>query len=400
VITVKEQYKLRRKDGDLGVEIELEGEGFERFGLMPGADWRVEHDGSLRGDAVELVLRDPLAFEDMQRAVALVQDFVKRNRMTVYDTGRAGVHIHVNVQQCSMAQVYNMIMLYCIFEDQLTELCGEYRDGNLFCLRFKDAEALIDILRHAAVQSDKDLFRTDDIRYAALNINSLPRYGSLEFRAMRSTVDTEKLSVWAGILLNIREVAKRFDNPQEIIMAFSAESPRKLYDMVFEQFPNIVPFDEDSMRNGMRRAQHIAFSTDDWEFDQWNLFSEQAEHYLWKTELKDWMYREELQKLSEDRDLYSKNRKRAFALVDEAASEVYRIHREAVLKNRKKDRDDERKQAEVAQAMAMVERQMRILGDAGGNAFVGRAIDEAILQAGNEVDEDYDELEDDEDEWE
>lgn len=312
---VTEAVGVRRIVGDLGIEIEVEGEYVNRFLNMSEKDWKIDFDGSLRGEAYELVLRGPMKRDKAFAALDYIEGFAKDYNIEIEDSGRAGVHVHINMQDYTMAQVYNVVCLYAIFEDVLIDLCGEYRDGNLFCLRMKDADAILDVLRKAATTQDWRVLATDEIRYAALNLNSLNRYGSIEFRAMRSTLCSETLKVWCDILLSLREVATRFDNPQEIIHSFSVGSPRKLYDMVFGEIPNIVAYDERSMREGMRRAQHIAFCVDDWHRDPYGDFLKEAKELARSPHFQNYMYKEDLERCL-IRYHYDIDKRRALALLD------------------------------------------------------------------------------------
>lgn len=257
---VKDVFRVAGKRGDLGVEIELEGRGVYDIGHVDG--WLRDEDGSLRDEAYEYVLANPVKLDKLPECIDALNEAIDVAGARIYDTGRAGVHVHVNVQQLTMTQVYNMIVLYLIFEDQLIDLCGEYRDGNLFCLRASDAEYMIDFLAATAKQQAWYDLGSDNVRYAALNVNAIARYGSLEFRAMRSTTCKDTLMSWAGILLELRRLACEFENPIAIIEAFSRETPRRMYDRLFADYPNLVPFDRQSMMDGMRRAQIIAFSSD------------------------------------------------------------------------------------------------------------------------------------------
>ncbi len=273
-LTMHDLFKHRRKEkGDIGLEIEVEGRNVELFGHLPRDNWRVERDGSLRNGGVELVLNKPLSRVGVIRALKEVNDFEKQNGVRVEDNGRAGVHVHINMQNYTVTQVYNFICAYMIFEDQLTEFCGDHRSGNLFCLRVRDAEDIIDHLVHILQSKQWNEFNSNHYRYAAMNVTSLYKYGSLEFRAMRSTTDKDVLLQWIDTLLAIRDWSAKFNNPEELVMSLSHEGCDKTFNDVFGNNPAIA-YDEDAMMDGIRQAQIIAFCGYDWQYDMYEEFTD------------------------------------------------------------------------------------------------------------------------------
>lgn len=203
-------------DGDLGLEIEVEGRGLPPHQMVENY-WNIEHDGSLRGEAREYVLRKPMSSEGKAEALANLDRAYIENATVVDESVRAGVHVHVNVQNLTMTQVFTYICAYNILEDLLVKFCGEYREGNLFCLRMKDADYLLWLLERVARQEERPQALGDDIvRYASLNVTALRKFGSLEFRSMRGTRDLALINTWADILLDMRNVSTEFENPKEL----------------------------------------------------------------------------------------------------------------------------------------------------------------------------------------
>lgn len=256
--------------GDVGVEIEVEGRR-----LPPGNKyWRREVDGSLRGpENAEYVLTQPLTLHQLSIALkSLAMDY-KKNDSKIDDSVRAGVHVHVNVQDLNIIQLYNYITLYLVFEELLTQYCGETRQGNLFCLRACDAEYLIQALQYAAQSRRFRALVTDDLRYAAINVKALGNYGSLEFRAMRSTKDFDVIQTWAEILVLLREKAKEFFEPTDIINGFSEGEASAFLDRIFGQYADIfkayVGY-EKALKRGMRMAQEVAFCTNWQDIAEWS----------------------------------------------------------------------------------------------------------------------------------
>ena len=132
----KEMGIKKAVSGDIGVEIEVEGIG------IPAARkyWSNEEDGSLKGESREFVLKEPSTLEGVKDALGYLDALYTANETTVHDSVRAGVHIHINCQKLTMTQLYNFMVVYLILENVLVKWCGNYRQGNLFCLKASDAE--------------------------------------------------------------------------------------------------------------------------------------------------------------------------------------------------------------------------------------------------------------------
>lgn len=248
--------------GEVGIEIEVEGERLPES--IPG--WRRENDGSLRGESAEYVLKNPIAHKDVASYLAQITTAYTKYKSVITDSQRAGVHVHINVQTFTMREVYNFICLYIIFEDMLVKFCGDRRQGNLFCLRARDAEALIDWLRSAAEERSFRGLGTDHLRYASVNVKALSNYGSLEFRAMRSTSDMSVIETWVNILVAVREAAITFTSPKEIIEQFSVLGPEGLFHRVLGPFKPLLLYKnyDGDMWDNARCVQDIAYCTN-WE---------------------------------------------------------------------------------------------------------------------------------------
>lgn len=211
---IRELLTVPKQTGDVGIEIEVEGKQLPVHEL---GYWRREVDGSLRGESAEYVLRKPLNLEAAGKALGELDKAYKDCKSKVSNSVRAGVHVHVNVQHMTVNQLVNFIVTYLIVEDVLVKWCGKSREGNLFCLRCKDAEAWLQNLEYAIVDDNLKLLHSDLIRYSSINLKSLCQYGSVEFRAMRGTRDLDKILIWAELLVSIREFACSYENPMKLM---------------------------------------------------------------------------------------------------------------------------------------------------------------------------------------
>lgn len=255
---VGQRYKT---DGDIGVEIEVEGHNLP----TPEKYWKKEYDGSLRGESAEYVLKKPLSLLETSKAITYLGHCYKQNKTTVHESVRAGVHVHINVQDLTVVQLFSFITAYIVLEDLLVKFCGQYREGNLFCLRVKDAEYLLYSLEKVAANKQYHHLHTDILRYASMNVKSLQQYGSLEFRAMRGTKDLMAIRVWVKILYNLRNQSVKFDSPKHIVDYIEKEGSESFCKLFLGTSLNTVCGKLDVnkyVNDGLLRAYNLACNTD------------------------------------------------------------------------------------------------------------------------------------------
>lgn len=207
-------------EGEVGVEIELEGDD------LPGniiSYWDAKGDPSLRGEGMEYVMRKPCRREHIHRFCKYLEKYFQKDGCVLNPSKRCSVHVHINTQGMTMIQVYNFVCLYLLVEDLLLAYAGEDRVGNMFCLAVKDAEALVDAMVFAVEQGDFDAFHRvkEKLRYGSVNVTALPKFNSLEFRALRVTTDPDVITEWANILLGLKDLAQKYATPIDIIKEFS-----------------------------------------------------------------------------------------------------------------------------------------------------------------------------------
>jgi hypothetical protein len=213
--------------GDVGIELEMEGANLPFFGEQRrepntiSEHWSIVTDGSLR-DGAEYILTRPVETKDVPIALEEMEKMMKDARSKPFYSLRTSSHIHINVNELEYDEVMNYIYLYGLVENIITKMCGRSRLGNRFCLRLSDAEGAIDSICNL-IQMRKhggrrfyDLLNEERMKYAAINVAVLYKYGSLEFRAMEGTNDWPKLLIWISTLLSLRNAAKTYKDIGEI----------------------------------------------------------------------------------------------------------------------------------------------------------------------------------------
>lgn len=255
-------WDLGAKQGDLGIEVEVEGN--RKLPTHINDNWKVLRDGSLRGEALEYVFATPLkreeAFEQVEILYGLLED-------KIIDSMRAGVHVHINCQKLTVRQLFTFMAAYYCIEDLLTEDAGEERAGNLFCLRLSDADyvnlGIMSCLNAKSFAADNGIFSNENLRYSAMNLVSLSKFGSVEFRTLRTPQDGKKVIEWADTLLTLRENAvKHFNSPAELLASMSANGGTEVVNKLLGKYAakqTSKPNFEESLYESIRQIQHWVF---------------------------------------------------------------------------------------------------------------------------------------------
>lgn len=217
------------QQGLLGVEIEVEAEDALP---MEVAAWKVERDGSLRGaHATEYVLEKPLSLPATMTAIADLRKALEPVKLTW--SFRTSVHVHVNVLNMTKQQLDCFIYSYLLLEEVLVAFCGKHREGNRFCLRVRDAENLVHELSRFIGSKEFTFPNRDVYRYSSINLDALRKFGSLEFRGMRGTIDRDVLDVWVNALVRLRSFSMKYRTIHEISDTFVCTPDDEFLEMVF-----------------------------------------------------------------------------------------------------------------------------------------------------------------------
>lgn len=228
---------LPKVDGDFGVEIECEGAD-----LVPVDDggWESKADGSLRGvfprSAIEWVFAKPLSLDKSITALNYLVRKQKQGNAKPLFSFRTSTHVHINMQQANEDQLCAMIYTYCLIEELLVNFAGPSRKANRFCLSINDGEGVLDYFMHVfRIGAPALRVNENEVRYAALNIASLRKFGSLEVRLMRGTMDLEVMTTWLCSLSTLRDFAFRMGDPRTVHDAFVTMGPQAFIEEVFPE---------------------------------------------------------------------------------------------------------------------------------------------------------------------
>ena len=221
-----ELLRLKPARGDFGVEVECEGENINSDCPV---GWKAVDDGSLRGvfphGRCEFVFTQPASLKTTIKRVNELAEAQKDAKLNF--SFRTSVHVHVNCQALTWNEYCAFIYASLLLEGVLSQYCGEGRINNRFCLRVADAEMIVANIRRV-FEGGPDMMRVmrdGEVRYGFINMAATNKYGSLEFRGMRGTLDTKVLETWITALYNIRSFAQEAGSPHKVHDLFVKMSP-------------------------------------------------------------------------------------------------------------------------------------------------------------------------------
>lgn len=229
-------YDLGRVDGDVGIELEIEGTNLPAGPTLADiiaptsrAVWLVKPDGSLRG-GLEFVTSGPIKTSEVRHMVGGLFDRFKRQGTVINNSNRCSTHIHVNVSDLKVNTITSALALWCTFQTCFIRWCGEERVNNHFCLSTRDEESMPEAWLDFLMNGQRSTARhRANVKYTALNIIPIWSQGSLEFRCGSAADEPDKVVYWAKICNAIvRYAAEHFNNPLELGYALSEQGPEGL----------------------------------------------------------------------------------------------------------------------------------------------------------------------------
>ena len=229
---------------EIGAEFEVEGSRLPDPALFK-YHWFVENDGSLRGrywqECAEYVLKNPVSVAYFKsKSFPYLTKIMRRNKAKPKFSGRCSTHIHVNVQNMYIYQVIVFALLYYIFEDIALRLAGQERSGNLFCIGANNSDVFSEAIKQAMESNINELVN-DGAKYAAVNFNSIPKYGSLEFRALRGTFNQNEVYNWIDFLFALKNHAASMapEDAGNVLDALSLARPHVYLRNILREHPNL-----------------------------------------------------------------------------------------------------------------------------------------------------------------
>ncbi len=180
---------------DAGIEAAFEG-----YHHSTRPYWKLVTDGSLSqgyGSAGEIV-SPILKGEDGARQLEKVLDAIDTVEGIRVDRS-CGVHVHLDVNDLTVAQIQNTYSRYSDYESQIDLIMPMSRRGNAsrWCASVKSQKSSMT----RKTRKSKSALANNSGRYYKVNLQSLTRYGTMEFRQHSGTLNFTKVINWVSFLM-------------------------------------------------------------------------------------------------------------------------------------------------------------------------------------------------------
>lgn len=230
----------------LGLEFEFEGvrshlpkkEGWSQW-------WNEKEDRSLHDNGKEFTFAEPWFGQD---AVMAIQALCKWAQGKEFKTSiRTGLHVHVDVRDMTRAELGRLCVLYALFEKAIYRFVGNNREANVFCLPWYRADQMAlhvnkICTEYRDLKSAAEALR--DEKYGGLNLDSLVRFGTIEFRHALCTTDADWVLKWVNICLCFKKAAQKLAaQPLDLIYDLSAAGVRGFARLIFEDHVDTIWYD-------------------------------------------------------------------------------------------------------------------------------------------------------------
>jgi len=228
--TIREIYDHEEFPAPFGVEVEMEYADRPKYTPMFQNYWKVHGENSLRGYSDELVTNRQVNWDNLPT----VFDSLHKNFgvNSPHPTHRASTHIHINMQEKTPTEVLTAAVAFWWAEPLLATFCGEQRKGNNFSLSLSEAPGILTEIKRGLFYKLPLGYIDDGARYGSLNLGALSKFGSLEFRSMRATTDTNLIDRWLKMCYAITRVSEQFKNPALFMDEVFRNSPTVMLEAV------------------------------------------------------------------------------------------------------------------------------------------------------------------------
>jgi hypothetical protein len=205
----------------LGVEVEVEGA--VKLPTPSDADfayWAVHEDNSLRDNGREFVFNEPLFGADVTQACRYLCTQAKELKYKISE--RTGLHVHMDVRSMDLDKFRSLLVIYALMEKMLYTWVGDGRERNIHCLPWYIADLDLDnaaeIFRGQDNPERAQLIIKNLHRYAGLNLASLAKFGTIEYRHLKTTFDFERIVTWINMILSIKRAASIWEGTPEQLL--------------------------------------------------------------------------------------------------------------------------------------------------------------------------------------
>lgn len=237
-----------------GVEIEVEQGDKNGLDKELNAFCGIGYDGSLDETGLEITT-PPLNLDGTIKIIKDTCDKLKKRGFKATDN--CGLHIHFafekeiplnlraekNLTKSQIETEYIKMFqkIVYFFEPFIYSVLPPRRLTNHFCKPLKNKRTIkktLDKDEFKKVKNKRQLF-TDD-RYFGFNLNSLTKYGTIEFRYHSGTIEPNKIINWLKLIKALADLSKRLVNLKNC--KHKSITDRKVYNLMINRVYSLRSF--------------------------------------------------------------------------------------------------------------------------------------------------------------
>lgn len=263
----------------VGIEIELENMGgFHQCiqELRKNGFWKYTGDDSLRDYGAELITGtehgDPIRGQDLITAFVDYKDAMEKWKSLTLSkpslSKRTSVHVHIDVRDMSVGELQKFVLLYVVFEEIFFNWASPERVRNNYTrsvMHHRDVQKAVACIVRDSEQDFRSTINARARKYDAMNLESMSRYGTVEFRLMGGCDDIDRIHKWVNILMALRLAACSEDLViSELPERASMMGMDNVFEIVFGKWGEpLRPYaNKSNILKGVRQAQTIMLEDD------------------------------------------------------------------------------------------------------------------------------------------
>ena len=241
----------------VGIEVEL-----ERYNEVHDdyTYWRPEHDGSLRDGGIEFVLRQPLTGVDLEKSITELYGKILDKPFVVNQ--RCSTHVHIDARDMTVEHLRAMVFVYTMVERLIYDKVAPEREDSFYCTPLYNSALH---RRTISTALDKlDFSRCP--KYSGLNLRTLNKYGSIEFRMYEGLTKSKDLTKWVKMLMRLKSGTKQYEGTalKDILRLYSERTAESVVYAVFGDMARELleggRYNE-RLKDSMRSAQDLLLLT-------------------------------------------------------------------------------------------------------------------------------------------
>ena len=283
-------------DGTYGIEIETEAK--QQYSMPKFSFWNHKPDGSLRDFGIEYVLKVPLMYgKELNEALEEFKNKTAKINF-IQDSNSTSVHVHINMLPEKWRTLANFLTIYTLVENVLMEVSGEFRRNNLFCLPIRSVPRVAGLMNELFTQVNRKNYNIgrilgnqrnegvwNQIKYAALNLGCLTRFGSVEIRSFRGETDADVIHTWVSIFEQILKFSRMNVTPTYIMDQYKAKGLEFIQE-IFGEYYEMIHYDniEELIKPNIWYAGDLAYMLTE---EQWNKLDEKVEKKVVQVGVRD-----------------------------------------------------------------------------------------------------------------